>query len=286
MRSAGRWLAALAVGVAGSAALVVSPAARLAPAYAAACSGTSGVTVVVDNGSSISTGCAAGDPSSALSALQAAGHTTVMVQTQPGFLCRIDGFPARDPCVRVPPTTAYWAFFYAERGGSWVYSASGATSYNPAPGTVVGFRFDSGAAPHVAPPAAVAPTPTPTRTAAPAPAPTRTAAPPAPAPRTTTAAPRTTTPPRATTTAPSATRHTSASASASATRSSTTGPSATTSSTQASETATPLAAAPSPSAPGAESGGGSPTGLLAGALLATGLGTAAVVVGRRRFHAN
>jgi len=75
---------------------------------------------------------------------------------------RINGYPSSDPCVRMPPAGAYWAFFHAKRGGSWVYSSSGVASYDPAPGTVVGFRFGSGQKPRVAPPA-------PTKTSAPAP---------------------------------------------------------------------------------------------------------------------
>ena len=63
----------------------------------------------------------------------------------------------------MPPGDAYWAFFHAKRGGSWVYSSSGVASYDPAPGSVVGFRFGSGQQPGIAPPAATktsAPTPT------------------------------------------------------------------------------------------------------------------------------
>ncbi len=85
-------------------------------------------------------------------------------QQYPGsVVCRINGYPSSDPCVRMPPGDAYWAFFHAKRGGSWVYSSSGVASYDPAPGSVVGFRFGSGQQPGIAPPAATktsAPTPT------------------------------------------------------------------------------------------------------------------------------
>ena len=139
-----------------------------APASAAACSGTSGVTVVVDTGGSISTRCASGDPSSALKALTAVGFSVTYPQQFPGsVVCRINGYPASDPCVRMPAGDAYWAFFHAKRGGSWVYSSNGVASYNPAPGTVVGFRFGSGQQPRIAPPA-------PTKTSAPAPTKTTT----------------------------------------------------------------------------------------------------------------
>ena len=106
-----------------------------APASAAACSGTSGVTVVVDTGSSISTKCASGDPSSAIKALTGAGFSVTSPQQFPGsVVCRINGFPESDPCVRMPPADAYWAFFHAKRGGSWSYSQSGAGELQPGAG--------------------------------------------------------------------------------------------------------------------------------------------------------
>ena len=166
------------------------------PASAAACSGTKGVTVVVDTGSSISTRCASGDPSSALKALGVAGFDVTYPQQFPGsVVCRINGYPKSDPCVRMPPGSAYWAFFHAKRGGSWVYSSNGVATYDPAPGSVVGFRFGSGQKPGIAPPA-------PTKTSAPAP--TKTTAKPKPTtvkPTPTTAAPKATTP-RSTATGP------------------------------------------------------------------------------------
>ena len=179
--SAPRLLRRLAGAAAASGLALAGLVVAAAPASAAACSGTSGVTVVVDTGSSISTRCASGDPSSAMKALTGAGFSVTSPQQYPGsVVCRIDGFPASDPCVRMPPADAYWAFFHAKRGGSWTYSSSGAASYNPAPGTVVGFRFGSGQQPRVAPPK-------PTATSQPAP---------------TTTKPKTTSTPRKTTSAP------------------------------------------------------------------------------------
>ena len=175
------------------------------PASAAACSGTSGVTVVVDRGGSISTKCASGDPGSALSALQGAGFTVAYpVQYGKSVVCRINGYPGKDrePCVRMPPGDAYWAFFHAKRGGSWVYSSSGVSSYNPAPGSVVGFRFGSGQQPGIAPPA-------PTRTSAPAPTKTT----PKPTPKPPTTKPPTTKPKPKPKPAPSAPKATSGSSS-------------------------------------------------------------------------
>ncbi|HSO65998.1 MAG TPA: hypothetical protein VLQ78_12940 [Ornithinibacter sp.] len=163
-----------------------------APASAAACSGTSGVTVAVDTGGSTSTACASGDPSSALKALTGAGFSVTYPQQFPGaVVCRVDGVPESDPCVRMPPGDAYWAFFHAERGGSWTYSSNGVASHDPAPGTVVGFRFGSGQQPRVAPPAPAAtsePAPTTTQPRATS-TPRRTAAAPQPTSAPTTAPP-------------------------------------------------------------------------------------------------
>ena len=131
-----------------------------AVAHAAACSGRGGVSVVVDLGAfggPVTTRCASGAQASAADALAATGHTVVRVSTQPGFVCRIDGLPAPadDACVRTPPSSAYWAFWTAQRGGSWRYSALGIDSYRPPVGSVIGFAFGPGVRPAVAPPPAV-----------------------------------------------------------------------------------------------------------------------------------
>jgi hypothetical protein len=171
--------------VAGSAALLVAAAglAVAAPAAeAAACSGSSGVTVVVDFGSlggGVQTGCAAGDPASGLAALSAAGHGYTFVPRQFGLVCQIDARP--NPC-NGAPTTAYWSYWHATRGGSWSYATAGAGGYNPQPGTVEGWAFGAGGRPGIAPPAAPAPPPpAPKPTTKPAPRPSA-QPPPAPAP--------------------------------------------------------------------------------------------------------
>jgi len=288
-RPALRFVARLAGAAAASGLAIAGLVVVAAPASAAACSGTTGVTVVVDTGSSISTKCASGDPSSALKALTSAGFSVTYPQQYPGsVVCRINGYPASDPCVRMPAAGAYWAFFHAKRGGSWAYSSSGVTSYNPAPGSVVGFRFGSGQQPGIAPPAAPkTSTPTPTKTV------------PKPKPKPTTAAPKPTTPkattPRATagstpsaragsaSSAPAAKGQTSSTPSAtpseSATASASTSPTASATDTSAatpSETASDLAAAATST--DADDGGG-PGTLIAGAalvaLVAGGAGWAA-----------
>lgn len=147
-------------------------------AHAAACPGSTGVTVVIDKGSSSTTSCAP-DTSSAMAALQAVASVT-QVQTQPGFICQINAYP-NTSCVRTPPASAYWAFFHAPRGGSWTYSSSGAGGYDPPTGSVIGFAFGSGGAPSTAPPGATAPTPKPSPSSSssrpPAPKPTPKATP-------------------------------------------------------------------------------------------------------------
>ena len=273
MRGSGPGLLHHLVGAAAASGLALAGLVMTAaPASAAACAGTAGVTVVVDTGGSVSTRCASGDPSSALRALTAAGFSVTYPQQYPGsVVCRINGFPESDPCVRMPPADAYWAFFHATRGGGWTYSSSGVSSYNPGPGTVVGFRFGSGQQPRVAPPA-------PTATSAPAV--TTTKPEPTSAPRTTTSAPAVTQAPRSTssgagatapapgpaaTAIPSATASPSrsASASASAPPSGTATPT-TSPSVDASASATGIAAAPT-----AEPDDGSPGvgGLVAAAAL-------------------
>ncbi|WP_374536649.1 hypothetical protein [Micromonospora aurantiaca (nom. illeg.)] len=151
------WLAGLlAAVVAGVALTAVEPAPRAA--HAAACAGTSGVTVVVDFaalGGGVQVACAPGDPATGLAALQAAGFTVAgTARWGLAFVCRINGKPtaATEPCVNTPPATAYWSYWHASSGGSWSYSTSGATGYNPAPGSVEGWSFGAGAPPSIAAP--------------------------------------------------------------------------------------------------------------------------------------
>jgi len=147
-------LAGLLVAVVAAAGVTaVEPAPR--PAHAAACTGTSGVTVVVDFaalGGGVQVACAPGDPATGLAALQGAGFTvTGTARWGLAFICRINGKPtaATEPCVNTPPATAYWSYWHAPRGGSWSYSTSGATSYDPAPGSVEGWSFGAGAPPSI-----------------------------------------------------------------------------------------------------------------------------------------
>jgi hypothetical protein len=123
-----------------------------APAYASACSGKTGVTVVVDFtkvGGTIQTMCDATDPATGLAALTGAGYTYAFVPRFPGFICTINSKP--NPC-NGAPASAYWSYWHASAHGTWSYSSVGAGSYNPAPGTVEGWAFGAGTAPGIAPP--------------------------------------------------------------------------------------------------------------------------------------
>ena len=45
----------------------------------------------------------------------------------------------------------YWSYWHASTpGAAWKYSSEGAGTYDPAPGSVEGWRFDCGAAPGAA----------------------------------------------------------------------------------------------------------------------------------------
>jgi hypothetical protein len=149
----------LAAGVLTGALLV--PAAPASAAVADACVGSSGVTVVVDFsafGQGIRVVCVSSVPSTGLGALRAYFSTVGTTHDGPGYVCRINGLPTADTeaCVVTPPTTAYWSYWHAARGGSWSYSTSGAANYHPEPGTVEGWAFGSGGAPRIAPPAPIA----------------------------------------------------------------------------------------------------------------------------------
>lgn len=140
---------------------VVAPA---QPAAAAACSGTSGVTVVVQFPDHTSVGCASGDPSSGTSALETAGFAPEHAPN--GIICQLNNTPSNPAACHANPS--YWVYFHASPGGAWHFSSVGPDSYNPAPGSVEGWRFESGSAgPSTPAPGTPASTPKPTPTHAP-----------------------------------------------------------------------------------------------------------------------
>lgn len=158
-------------------ALMLVPVLLLAPAAVAApragawsngpCPTASGVTVVVDFqelGGGVVVRCAAGSPGTGFQALDDAGIPWSPTVRFPGFLCRIDGRPADQPCQSTPPTTAYWSYWNAVRGGTWCYGNFGAGNRRPPEGTVEGWSFSldrtSAPTPRFAPPPRVPGAPT------------------------------------------------------------------------------------------------------------------------------
>jgi len=201
-------VAVLVTAAAGGLGCLVTPAA----ASAAACPGSAGVTVIVEYGalgSGTSTGCAAdGGGKTADRLLKDTGHALTYVQRFPGFVCRIDGLPADDPCVNTPPADAYWGLWWSDgKTGEWSYSSLGAGSLTIPAGGYVAMVWDGSTAtvrpqadpaPHPTP--TPTPAPTPTKKPSPTPAPTAT---PTPSP---TATPRASSSPTEPTTAPSKTK--------------------------------------------------------------------------------
>ncbi|MBA3251839.1 MAG: hypothetical protein H0T66_16390 [Geodermatophilaceae bacterium] len=157
------------------------------PAHAEACSGGTGVTVVVDYGpyGGVQTGCAP-DPTNGFSALSQAGFDVVQPTMAPGVVCRIDGAPPAEDeaCVRTPQETAYWSYWQAAPGSTtWTYSGTGAGSSQPRQGGSDGWAFGAGSPPGIAAPVNTAAPPPPPPPPPPAPDPTTTSArPPAPPP--------------------------------------------------------------------------------------------------------
>ena len=109
-----------------------------------ACPTSSGVTVVIDFqelGGGVHVRCAPGAVSSGLDALRQAGIDHQTAVRFPGFVCKIAGRPANDPCVNTSPAGAYWSYWLAPRGGQWCYSNWGAGNRTPPQGTVEGWSF-------------------------------------------------------------------------------------------------------------------------------------------------
>jgi hypothetical protein len=144
----------------------VGPGTARAGAWAEGpCPTADGVTVVIDFqdlGGGIWVRCAPGPSNTGFEALQRAGVPFTTTVRFPGFLCRIDGRPASDPCQTTSPASAYWSYWMAPRGGAWCYSSLGAANRNPPEGTVEGWSFSLGRGtgaippPRLAPPASVA----------------------------------------------------------------------------------------------------------------------------------
>lgn len=129
--------------------LLVAAAAAPTAAYGApeaSCGG--GVLVVVAaSGAEEQADCVAqpGDRTAA-ELMEAAGYELTRVQRFPGAVCRVDGEPADQACVAMPPADAYWGFFHAE-DGEWAYSALGVDALSPGPGEAVALAWQDTVSP-------------------------------------------------------------------------------------------------------------------------------------------
>ncbi|CAM3379636.1 hypothetical protein NODU109028_14255 [Nocardioides dubius] len=179
-----------ATGALSVAAGLVGVVGAAAPAQAAACGGTSGVTVVVDYnglGGGVSTGCAIdGGDQRASAIFPSAGFPLQYASRSQGFVCRVTGVPSADQgesCVDAAPATRYWSLWWSDgKSGTWNYASQGAGSLRVPNGGYVAFSWHEGsgraAAPGVSPTPRVAPPkPKPSNTPKPSSKPTKKAAP-------------------------------------------------------------------------------------------------------------
>ncbi len=284
---------------------VAGPAGRASADPIGRCGEHSGVLVAVDFapwGGPVTRGCDAAT-TTGLAALGAAGFAITGVAAYgDAFVCRIDDLPgsAQESCETTPPADAYWSFWYADADQSaWHYSAQGASTFVPAPGSVEAWVFGAtdtagtDGAPVFTPaavrgrPAAPAPTTTVPTTTVPATTVPATTAPPTTTPATTTAPPNTTGRPAVGTgpspaTVPAATTTTVVAGVGTSTVPTGAAPAAT---TDPAASSTPPTTAvhivdAAGSAPG--HGSGSAAGAVAAGVLVTVLGAAGVVAARRR----
>ena len=144
------------------------------PAVAAGCTGSTGVTVVVDHhqlGGGVQQACDAdGGGRAASTVFPDSGFPLTYVQRQPGFVCRVAGAPSNDPCVNTPPASAYWSLWWSDgKSGTWTYASTGVGSLTVPDGGYVAFSWqgqDGKAAPGVTPtPRAASSSPSPSPSA-------------------------------------------------------------------------------------------------------------------------
>ncbi|WP_235734669.1 hypothetical protein [Nocardioides alcanivorans] len=152
---------------------VVLPGGLTQPAAAAACTGNSGVTVVVDYNElgGIQAGCANGSGGkSASAAFAEANFTLSFVRDDPanGFVCRVAGLPTGSVCGNTPPADAYWGLWYSDgTSGTWTYATRGVNQLKVPNGSFVAFAWHQGGgraeAPDVAPRRSTPESPKPTK---------------------------------------------------------------------------------------------------------------------------
>ena len=116
------------------------------PGTAVGQSGCSGVLVAVAPPTGApATECVTNDGDlTAAELFTAAGHRLTRVQRFPGAVCRVDGVPAEDPCVAMPPADAYWGLFSTD-DGQWRFATLGVDALRPSPGGAVALAWQDGA---------------------------------------------------------------------------------------------------------------------------------------------
>ncbi|WP_166140250.1 hypothetical protein [Nocardioides ochotonae] len=131
------------------------------PAAAATCTDGRGVSVVVDFGAlggGVQQICDAdGGGKKATAIFADSGVDLTYAQRSAGFVCRVEGVPASDPCVNTSPADAYWGLWWSDgETGTWVYASLGTSSLTVPAGGSVGFAWNSGTRtpPGVTPPVA------------------------------------------------------------------------------------------------------------------------------------
>ncbi|HEY1135192.1 MAG TPA: hypothetical protein VGE77_11520, partial [Nocardioides sp.] len=100
------------------------------PAAADACTGSGGVTVVVDGGplgGGVDETCV-GSGGRADALFASAGHRLEYQPGDPGYVCYVDSRPGAD-CGRDKAALNYWSLWWSDgESGSWVYSGLGVRS--------------------------------------------------------------------------------------------------------------------------------------------------------------
>jgi len=147
-RGLARTAAVTVVTAAGAVLPVPAPADAAAGTHAGtSCGSGHGVTVVVDfhqlDHRDVRSCVPDGGGQDAARLLREAGLGLTDVQRQPGFVCRVDGLPADDPCVNTPPASAYWSLWWSDgSSGQWSYSTVMASSLQVPDGGLVGLVWD------------------------------------------------------------------------------------------------------------------------------------------------
>ena len=142
-----------------------------APAHAAGCTGSTGVTVVVDHhqlGAGVKVACDAdGGGKDAATIFQGSSFPLTRVGRFPGAVCRVGGLPADAGCQNMPPNDAYWSLYWSDgKSGTWTFASAGVDSTRIPDGGYVAWSWQGqtskaipgyAATPRVAPPSSPPP---------------------------------------------------------------------------------------------------------------------------------